>query len=210
MSENDSKTVKEKKTGWDSVEGGENVNFFINIRELRFWGGVEAGCNKGENYLLEGNDKKAREYFIDRSRIGDPVSMYNLGSMCFEGLGGNKDIKEAKRLFKEVALNRNVHAHLGLGIIYGIEENWGEAKAWLVGASLQSHILADYCLGLIYEYGLGEEKNYRRAIKYYEKVEEQGYNFAKKRLVALEEKLKFDAQQVNKDKNIEENNKIRM
>jgi TPR repeat protein len=66
---------------------------------------------------------------------------------------------------------------LGYFKFHGIEisQNFNQAFDLFTKASNQDHILAQYCVGLCYEFGYGTMKNEKLAFEYYEKLANKGF-----------------------------------
>ena len=63
-----------------------------------------------------------------------------------------------------------------------------EAAKWYRAAAEQGLAEAQYCLGLLYEYGMGVEQSSAEAAKWYRKAAEQGLELAEDRLKSVESK----------------------
>ena len=76
-----------------------------------------------------------------------------------------------------------------LGVLYfsssEISQDLHKAFFWFNQASLKHHVKAQYCLGLLYEEGLGVPKDIEKAHKLYKISAYAGYKKAYKRLKEL-------------------------
>ncbi|MCL2673077.1 MAG: hypothetical protein FWF01_01660, partial [Alphaproteobacteria bacterium] len=70
---------------------------------------------------------------------------------------------------KPMAENGDSTAQYKLAMHYGTRKNpdYRKALQWLRRASLQGHAVAEYNLGFMYEFGLGTQKNYKKAADSY-------------------------------------------
>ena len=101
------------------------------------------------------------------STLDDAVKLYEQGNY-----------KEAARIFKDYAEQRNAGAQFNLGLMYhngqGVTQDDRQAVKWWQKAAEQGNAGAQYNLGLMYKKGQGVAQDYRQAAKWYQKAAEQG------------------------------------
>ena len=94
--------------------------------------------------------------------------------MYQQGLGVEKDDKEAIAWYTKAANQGHAEAQNGLGYMYqhglGIGKDYQEAIAWYTKAANQGHAIAQYNLGYLY-YSI---KGYKEAVSWFTKAAEQG------------------------------------
>jgi hypothetical protein len=133
--------------------------------------GLETDHEKALGFLTRGVSQKNAKAF------------YYLGKMIEEGLGGTpQDKKRALSLYEDSAAQNYTAAKARLGIAYfrgqlGLPQDFVKAREFLEKAARQKEdpeVL--YCLGTLYEKGLGGTgKNYQKALTLYKKSAEQNY-----------------------------------
>ena len=107
-----------------------------------------------------------------------------LGELYLEGNNGlgvpeNRNIGE--NYLNMAASSGNPEAHQSLGEMH-LEHNYTKAKEHFEEAAKRGHGKAFYSLGVMYEEGMGVEKDLERGIKYYEEAGEKGVGAAMNRL----------------------------
>ena len=122
---------------------------------------------------------------------GDAVAQLNLGWAYAQGLGVEKDDREALNWFRKSAEQGNAHAQTNVGFRYarglGIAKDEREAVNWYRKAAEQGNAVGQNNLGWMYWKGLGVEKDEREAANWFRKSAEQGYETAKINLRKLNE-----------------------
>eukprot|EP00854_Cymbomonas_tetramitiformis_P022572 gene22572-27246_t len=104
--------------------------------------------------------------------------MNNLG-ICYEdGLGVDRQIEEAMRLYKEAAENGNLHAHNNLGYIHLQRRQYTEAMKLFELAAQQGSEDGMYNLAGLLERGYGAVQNKQRALELYAKAAQRGHQRA--------------------------------
>lgn len=115
--------------------------------------------------------------------------MTNLAVLYSEGIGVQKDNKEAVRLLRLASEQGHARAQTRLAhhLFYGrgCEVNYGEAVMWYQRAGENGSVPAMYHLGLCLENGYGVEKSIPKAIYWYEKAAAWGDQQAYDRLISL-------------------------
>jgi TPR repeat protein len=116
------------------------------------------------------------------------------GLMLMAGQGVPKDISKAVPLFRDAGGKGIVIAQNALGFLYasgqGVAKDTAESLLWYRRAAEQGAPNAQLNLGIAYEDGNGVPQDLEAAAMWYRKAATFGLDEAKKRLAALEAKLK--------------------
>ncbi len=119
------------------------------------------------------------------------------GLMLMEGMGVPKDIAKAVSLFQDAGGKGNVIAENTLGYLYangiGLPQDTALSLAWYRKAAAQGAPTAQLALGIAYEEGKDVQQDLAQAAMWYRKAAAFGIEAAKKRLAALEAKMKTPA-----------------
>ena len=103
--------------------------------------------------------------FAIRTGYDDTKAQYCLGFMYEKGLGGKKDLSEAKIQYLSAAQGGNAQAQYTLGSLYergeGFEKNIEEAEKWYLKAACGGEIKATYALVSLYARGWLTKENQR-------------------------------------------------
>ncbi|MBO4556388.1 MAG: SEL1-like repeat protein, partial [Elusimicrobiales bacterium] len=119
---------------------------------------------------------KAFIWYSSSAKQGYPEAQNSLGLMYENGLGTDKNLKQAFNLYTESAKNKNSNAQNNLGRLYmygnvAVAKNISKAKKYFESAEEQKNVKASYNLGLFYT----KEKDLPKAIdkldKAYKKCE---------------------------------------
>jgi hypothetical protein len=136
-------------TAWGAespAQTKENINFEA---------GVEA--YQANNLPL------AYKEFLIAANDGHSDSQFNVALMFEQGIGVNKDEKEAFIWYNKAASQGNVAAQFNLGVLYengrGTNINYVKANEWYRKASAQGDALAIGNLGMLYMRGQGVKEN---------------------------------------------------
>lgn len=85
---------------------------------------------------------------------------------------------QAVASMKSQALAGDARAEIELGLMYqkglGVQQDYGQARAWYQKAADQGNATAEDNLGILYLNGWGISKNYGRALAYFQKAAAQG------------------------------------
>jgi TPR repeat protein len=128
------------------------------------------------------------------SRFGEAA----YGLMLMYGQGVQKDIAKAVPLFRDAADKGNVIAENALGYLYaqgigGLRKDAALSLRWYRKAAEQDAPTAQLALGIAYEEGKDVKQDLTQAAMWYRKAAAFGIEDAKKRLAALEFKMKSPA-----------------
>ncbi|MEK9970143.1 MAG: hypothetical protein VW600_13470 [Ferrovibrio sp.] len=137
-----------------------------------------------------GDHKAAYEAWLPLAEGGDVAAMRNVGHLYRWGQGVEKDINQAIHWYRMAAEKGFSRAQANLAAIYlqgdeGVPVNYEEAHKWFAAAAVQNLAVAQYNLGLMYELGLGVEKNDARALGWYNLAAKAGQPEAIERLSQL-------------------------
>lgn len=142
-------------------------------------GYIEGYCAAADCYkqLYGSKSKRAFELFKLASDKGFPRGQYEFSQYYFQGLGVPQSYEEELKLLIKAAEGGNklaeyqVAEHYELG--FGTELNIQEA------INRYSRIGADYKMGCFYRDGVGVDRNYDKAIKYFKDAVKNGDTKAK-------------------------------
>ncbi len=116
------------------------------------------------------------------------------GLMLMDGMGVPKDMAKAVSLFQDAAGKGNVIAENTLGYLYatgvGLKRDAALSLAWYRKAAAQGAPTAQLALGIAYEEGQGVQQDLAQAAAWYRKAADFGIAAARKRLEALEAKMR--------------------
>lgn len=137
-----------------------------------------------------GDHKAAYDAWLPLANRGDVAAMRNIGHLYRWGQGVEKDIAQAIHWYRLAAEKGFSRAQANLAAIYlqgdeGTPVDYDEAHKWFAAAAVQNLAVAQYNLGLMYELGLGVEKNEARALGWYNLAAKAGQPEAIERLSQL-------------------------
>jgi len=108
-----------------------------------------------------GNPQLAYKEFRVAAEKGDADCQFNLALMYEQGMGIEKDEKEAVVWYRKSAEQGNSNAQFNLGVLYehgrGCDVDFAQANQWYRKASVQGDALAIGNLGMLYVRGDGVE-----------------------------------------------------
>jgi TPR repeat protein len=128
----------------------------------------------GDSLFKEKKYDKALIWYTQSAEQGNAEGQSRLGRMYAEGLGISKNTAKAMEWFKKSATQGNASGENGLAYIYQIQENDEEALKWYRKSAQRGLDIAQYNLGVMYEYGCGVKKNDKEAREWYKKSAAQG------------------------------------
>lgn len=124
---------------------------------------VIAGFEEGIAAYQANNIPLAFKEFSAAAEAGHANSQFNLGLMYEQGIGVDKDEKEAIVWYRKSAVQGNAFAQFNLAVLYengrGTAVNFAQANEWYRKASLQGDPLAIGNLGMLYLRGQGVKEN---------------------------------------------------
>ena len=138
----------------------------------------------GELGLVK-SDKKACKLFKRGVELRDVGSMLNLGQMYKHGLGVKRDLKKATQLMRMAAESGLAMAQQNLGGLLAMQAMHVEAVQYFTRAAEQGFIGSFYSLGICHECGEGVPKDIRKALNWYKKAADAGFEPAIEALTRL-------------------------
>lgn len=157
---------------------------------LLFAPAAKADFVQGVRAYEAGDHKAAYEAWLPLANRGDVAAMRNIGHLYRWGQGVEKDIAQSIHWYRLAAEKGFSRAQANLAAIYlqgdeGTPIDYDEAHKWFAAAAVQNLAVAQYNLGLMYELGLGVEKNEARALGWYNLAAKSGQPEAIERLSQL-------------------------
>jgi len=151
---------------------------------------AKADFVQGVRAYETGDYKAAYDAWLPLANRGDVAAMRNIGHLYRWGQGVEKDIAQAIHWYRMAAEKGFSRAQANLAAIYlqgdeGTPVDYDEAHKWFAAAAVQNLAVAQYNLGLMYELGLGVEKNEARALGWYNLAAKAGQPEAIERLSQL-------------------------
>ncbi len=151
---------------------------------------AKADFAQGVRAYEAGDYKAAHDAWLPLANRGDVAAMRNIGHLYRWGQGVEKDIAQAIHWYRMAAEKGFSRAQANLAAIYlqgdeGTPVDYDEAHKWFAAAAVQNLAVAQYNLGLMYELGLGVEKNEARALGWYNLAAKAGQPEAIERLSQL-------------------------
>lgn len=140
-----------------------------------------------------GNYAEAYAQWLPLAEKNDVAAQRNIGHLYRWGQGVDKNIETAMQWYRRAAELGFSRAQANLAAIYlqgeeGVTVNYDEAHKWFAAAAIQGHAVAQYNLGLMFELGLGVEKNEGKALGWYNLAAKSGQPEALERLSQLVKK----------------------
>jgi TPR repeat protein len=172
---------------------------------------VKLGLKYQNGDGVEKNDKVAVEWYRKAADQGNSDAQANLGVMYQNGTGIEKSNEQAIFWYRKSAEQGNASGENLLGVIFFIEADpkikeaetkkddnevavklreeadllFKEAVSWFRKSSDQGNAQAQLNLGLMYQKGVGTEKNDLEAVSWYRKSADQGNSDAQLNLGAM-------------------------
>ena len=171
--------TKQKELSRQEDEPQENYE--QRLARLAEVGDVDAALSLGYMYLfgtngVKNDNEKAFKYYSLAAQKDDPVAINNLGSLYYSGIGTEKNIPEATRLFEKATQMGNDESAVNLAFIYLTQNRELDAsmRSTIVRLFNQAaegdNITAQYMLGMIYYKGFAIAKNDIKAFNYIKKA----------------------------------------
>lgn len=153
-----------------------------NEEQARQW--YEAAAKKGSpsaihellyiakaDFKVMMEDADSRAQLIKQAQENDPKSQYMLGQAYLQGIGVNKDQKMARKWILQSAKSGYADAQYAVAYLFSVQKNiqktYTEPLEWTKKAAKQGHRFAAFNLGGVYESGIGADKNWMEAGRWY-------------------------------------------
>lgn len=154
---------------------------------------ARADFTDGVRAYEAGNYAEAYAQWLPLAEKNDVAAQRNIGHLYRWGQGVEKNIETAMQWYRRAAELGFSRAQANLAAIYlqgeeGVAVNYDEAHKWFAAAAIQGHAVAQYNLGLMFELGLGVEKNEGKALGWYNLAAKSGQPEALERLSQLVKK----------------------
>ena len=156
-------------------------------------GNVMAMNNLGSCYAdgvgVPTDESEAVRWYGEAAKKGSDFAADNLGAMYLDGVGVKKDAREAAKWFRKAAEVGLLVAQVHLGKLYyygdsGFPRDYREAAKWISEAARRDDAWALNTLGVMYQEGLGVEKNPIQGLEYLRSAALKGYAKAQANLGA--------------------------
>jgi TPR repeat protein len=136
---------------------------------------------------VDQDDDLTLEWYIKVAEQGHVLSMYGLGQFYYH----NDDPPEAAKWLLKAAELGHVDAQCGVGMYYYMIRNNEEGAAakafeWSKKAGDAKHPTGQYNVGRCYEEGVGVEKDFAEAVKWYKRAAAQRDELALRALKRLD------------------------
>lgn len=129
---------------------------------------------KAQNALKEKDYEKAVHFFKKSAKYGNNEAYFKLGIIYFKANGVKRDLDKAMKYFSLAAQQGHLKAKYNTGIIYANKnyKNFSYKKAFNIftGLALHNHAKSQNKMGIFLLYGLGVEKDYKKAVKWFEEA----------------------------------------
>ncbi|WP_445356288.1 tetratricopeptide repeat protein [Microbulbifer sp. EKSA008] len=137
-----------------------------------------AGLDEGIELYHAGKYKEAFVMFNAESEKGDPAGQHLTASLYYQGLGVEKDLEIAVKLFKQAAEGGYLPSIANLGLMYmqgdGVEQDPNSSFRYTEKAAELGDLQSIFNLGQFYRKGFGVEPNQEKAAQWYGSAAESG------------------------------------
>ena len=148
----------------------------------------------GRAHHKSDNFATAALWYRTAMRHGSGFGEAAYGLMLMDGMGVPKDMAKAVKLFRDAGEKGVLIAQNALGYLYaqgnGLPQDTALSLMWYRKAAEQGAPTAQLALGIAYDEGKGVKQDLAQAADWYRKAAAFGIEAAKKRLAALEAKMK--------------------
>lgn len=118
---------------------------------------------------------KAVEWIEKAARGGHSEAQFEMGMVCQNGYAGSIDLSEARRWYGMAAENGNAKAQLSYAIaLFNNSEEAAGVRMMQKSADL-NYPPAQYCMGQIYESGMGVDRDMVKAAQWYRRAAFNGH-----------------------------------
>lgn len=162
-------------------ENEPQENYVQRLSRLAVDGDVDAALSLGYMYLfgvngVKNDNEKAFKYYSLAAEKNDDIAINNLGSLYYSGIGTEKNIPEATKMFEKATQMGNTEAAVNLAFVYLTQNKEFDSKlrSTIVRlfnqAAEADNITAQYMMGMIYYKGFAIAKNDIKAFEYIKKA----------------------------------------
>jgi TPR repeat protein len=164
-----------RRTPGEGIAYGAAAALFATVAAASVW---SADFDLAIRLANEGKYALAYREFQSLVDEGDPRGHNGLGVLLANGLGVERDDKQAARWFREGADRGFATAQFYLGQMYqdgrGVGRDYAEAMRWYRLAAEQGDMDARTNIGQLYAGGYGVPRSYDQAMAWYRKAAEAG------------------------------------
>jgi hypothetical protein len=143
-----------------------------------------AGWSEATSAYEKGDYVTASKELKPLAEEGDPGAQYNLGLMCRDGQGVQKDDFEAVKWFRKAADQGFAQAQYSLALMYrdglGVRQDDAEQAKWCCMAAEQGYADAQHQMGTGYAVGRGVPQDLVKAHMWFDLAAIQGDSEAQK------------------------------
>jgi TPR repeat protein len=130
---------------------------------------------EGAAWGLTEDPQEAASWFKKAANQNYAPSQYQLGVLYYEGSGVPQNRKEAKHLLRKASAQGLALAECKLGAIYYEANDERAAFMWFERAASRDYSVAQFNVGMMYEIGLGVDRDREQAEYWWQKAADQGY-----------------------------------
>lgn len=132
--------------------------------------------HKGYECYRKNDFKCAFKYFKKSCDVGNLKGCTNLGFLYDHGKGVKQDKKKAILLYKKPCDEKLYSACSNIGTIYRDDKKYKKAIFYHKKACLGTFLIDCFPLAIFYEKGFGVKKDYKTAMKYYQRTCNRNYD----------------------------------
>ncbi len=118
------------------------------------------------------NIKVALDLYEQSAKDGEDKALFILGKIYYNGKYVKRDISKAMEYFRKAALYGNIKAKYNVAIIYGQKSykkhSYKKSYDIFLELAREHHAKAQNKVGIYLLYGLGVERDYKLAVKWFE------------------------------------------
>lgn len=142
-------------------------------------------------YGFHKNQYKARELLKEAADKGSMEAQYVYAWVCRHGLGGNRDLAEARKYFEMGAGSGHFHCMIELAQLYQIRgyRDYEKAFTWARKAVESGNLYGEVILGNLYFAGRGCKRDPDKAMIHYKKALKYGFFDAGMMIRRIEEEM---------------------
>ncbi|MET1254460.1 tetratricopeptide repeat protein [Aliikangiella maris] len=128
-----------------------------------------------EGIFVNQNTRRAAEWYQQSAAQNHYPAMARLANIYYQGKDIPKNLKLALKYAKQAAEANNAFAQYMLGVIYQSDmQNYQKAQQWFLKSIKNGYADAANALGILYNNGLGQAKDRKRAYYWFKIADERG------------------------------------